>query len=120
MRAAIAQLYDRIKATPFRMDEDDMFESEVSTFVAPLRSGVLLKRGSALGSYKRYWFVLTGFSNPYPLPDPNPSPYLGLGSSSRKVNCTGFSNPYPLPDPDPSPYLGPRFVLTEGQLHWFF
>ena len=62
MPAEVLQgVYRRIKADPIRMDEDDMFESEVSTFVAPLRSGWLGKLGSRnkLGAYKKYWFVLT-------------------------------------------------------------
>jgi hypothetical protein len=38
-----------------------MFESEVATFVAPLKSGWLWKQGSrnTLGAFKKYWFVLT-------------------------------------------------------------
>jgi hypothetical protein len=55
----LVSVYRRIQAHPIRMDDDDMFEAEVSTFVAPLQSGFLLKRGSLRGDYKKYWFVLT-------------------------------------------------------------
>mmetsp|Transcript_4938 Transcript_4938/g.6389 ORF Transcript_4938/g.6389 Transcript_4938/m.6389 type:complete len:1070 (-) Transcript_4938:124-3333(-) len=56
----LTRIYQRIKADPIRMDEDDMFESEVSTFVAPLRSGWLWKKGGGhLSTSKKYWFVVT-------------------------------------------------------------
>ena len=45
-------IYQNIKSQEIRIDEDDMFESEVATFVAPLMSGWLHKqgRGKSLGS----------------------------------------------------------------------
>ena len=46
-------MYARLKACEIRMDEGDMFESEVITFVAPKLSGWLKKRsGGMIGTWK--------------------------------------------------------------------
>ncbi|CAB1113426.1 unnamed protein product [Ectocarpus sp. CCAP 1310/34] len=52
-------MYRRIKASEIRMDEGDMYESEVITFVAPKKSGWLKKKSTGyVGKWKRHWFVL--------------------------------------------------------------
>ncbi|CAM9688947.1 unnamed protein product [Chrysoparadoxa australica] len=52
-------MYTRIKTNEIRMDEGDMFESEVITFVAPKMSGWLKKKsGGLISGWKRHWFVL--------------------------------------------------------------
>lgn len=58
-RGMLEDMYGRIKNEEIRMDEGDMFESEVITFVAPTASGWLKKKGAGtFGGWKRHWFVL--------------------------------------------------------------
>eukprot|EP00612_Vaucheria_litorea_P008336 CAMPEP_0171470342 /NCGR_PEP_ID=MMETSP0946-20130122/104_1 /TAXON_ID=109269 /ORGANISM="Vaucheria litorea, Strain CCMP2940" /LENGTH=1032 /DNA_ID=CAMNT_0011999727 /DNA_START=62 /DNA_END=3160 /DNA_ORIENTATION=+ len=58
-RKMLEDMYMRIQANEIRMDEGDMFESEIITFVAPKMSGWLKKRSNRMfGAWKRHWFVL--------------------------------------------------------------
>ncbi|KAG5182159.1 hypothetical protein JKP88DRAFT_349040 [Tribonema minus] len=52
-------MYARLRQNEIRMDEGDMFESEVITFVAPKISGWLRKKSNGVfAGWKRHWFVL--------------------------------------------------------------
>lgn len=52
-------LYNSVRDDEIRMDEADMYESEVVAFMAPTKSGWLSKKtDSMLGRWKRHWFVL--------------------------------------------------------------
>ncbi|CAM9208119.1 unnamed protein product, partial [Hapterophycus canaliculatus] len=52
-------MYRRIKEAEIRMNEGDMYESVVITFVAPKKSGWLKKKSRGyVGKWKRHWFVL--------------------------------------------------------------
>ncbi|CAM9597433.1 unnamed protein product, partial [Discosporangium mesarthrocarpum] len=60
-RELLEGMFDRVKEAEIRMDEGDMFESEVITFVAPKMSGWLKKKSKGYGplaTWKRHWFVL--------------------------------------------------------------
>eukprot|EP00903_Cladosiphon_okamuranus_P016855 g15543.t2 len=58
-RELLEGMYRRVKANEIRMDEGDMYESEVITFVAPKKSGWLKKKSTGVvGKWKRHWFVL--------------------------------------------------------------
>lgn len=66
----LEDLYNRIKTNEIRMDEGDMYESQVITFIAPKMSGWLWKKSeNFMGSWRKHWFVITDnclyyFSNP--------------------------------------------------------
>ena len=52
-------LYKSVKEDEIRMDEADMYESEVVAFMAPTKSGWIFKRSdTVLSHWKRHWFVL--------------------------------------------------------------
>lgn len=52
-------LYLSVQQDEVRMEETDMYESEVVAFMAPTKSGWLHKKAdSLLGLWKRHWFVL--------------------------------------------------------------
>ena len=52
-------LYASVEANEIKMNDSDMVESEVVTFMAPARSGWLSKQGAgAFGGWKKHWFVL--------------------------------------------------------------
>ncbi|CAM9279518.1 unnamed protein product, partial [Laminaria digitata] len=58
-KALLEGMYRRVKESEIRMDEGDMYESEVITFVAPKKSGWLKKKGKGyVGKWKKHWFVL--------------------------------------------------------------
>jgi cytohesin len=57
----LVTLYNSVKENEIRMEETDMYESEVIAFMAPTKSGWLSKKTENIlefGSWKRYWFVL--------------------------------------------------------------
>jgi cytohesin len=55
----LTTLYNCVKENEIRMDETDMYESEVVAFMAPTKSGWLHKKTeSMLGHWRRHWFVL--------------------------------------------------------------
>lgn len=56
-RDQLEGMYRRIKEAEIRMDEGDMFESEVITFVAPKKCGWLKKKGTG-ASHDDMYFVL--------------------------------------------------------------
>lgn len=52
-------LYNSVRDDEIRMDEADMYESEVVAFMAPTKSGWLAKKtDSLIGHWKKHWFVL--------------------------------------------------------------
>ncbi|CAM9587992.1 unnamed protein product, partial [Phaeothamnion confervicola] len=58
-RDLLSGMYRRLRAAEIRMDEGDMFESEVITFVAPRMCGWLKKKSTGyFAGWKRHWFVL--------------------------------------------------------------
>jgi cytohesin len=60
-RELLVTLYHSVKENEIRMEETDMYESEVIAFMAPTKSGWLTKQTENLlefGMWKRYWFVL--------------------------------------------------------------
>lgn len=58
-RKLLEELYYSIKNNEIRMDDTDMYESEVIAFMAPTKSGWLEKKAeSMLPIWKRHWFVL--------------------------------------------------------------
>jgi cytohesin len=58
-REILVSLYTNIRDDEIRMDEADMYESEVVAFMAPTKSGWLSKKTESLmGHWKRHWFVL--------------------------------------------------------------
>jgi hypothetical protein len=60
-RDLLVTLYHSVKENEIRMEETDMYESEVVAFMAPTKSGWLSKKTENLlefGIWKRYWFVL--------------------------------------------------------------
>lgn len=58
-REVLEGMYQRIRLHEIRMDEGDMFESSVITFVAPKLSGWLKKKSNGVfAGWKRHWFVL--------------------------------------------------------------
>jgi cytohesin len=58
-REVLEELYRSVQQDEIRMEETDMYESEVVAFMAPTKSGWLHKKSeSLLGLWKRHWFVL--------------------------------------------------------------
>mmetsp|Transcript_14991 Transcript_14991/g.22554 ORF Transcript_14991/g.22554 Transcript_14991/m.22554 type:complete len:436 (-) Transcript_14991:7-1314(-) len=58
-REVLEKLYNSVKENEIRMDDVDMYESEVVAFMAPTKSGWLHKKTeSMLGHWRRHWFVL--------------------------------------------------------------
>jgi len=59
-REMLESLYESIGRSEIRMQEEDMYESDVVTFVAPRMSGWLHKKSDqTVKQWKRHWFVLT-------------------------------------------------------------
>ena len=58
-KEVLEKIYISVRDDEIRMDEADMYESEVVAFMAPTKSGWLSKKSeSILGHWKRHWFVL--------------------------------------------------------------
>ena len=56
-QSLLITLYDSVKNDEIRMDEADMYESEVVAFMAPTKSGWLLKKAdTVLSPWKRHWY----------------------------------------------------------------
>ena len=56
----LEQLYLEIQENEIRMNESDMYESDVVTFIAPKLAGWLHKKcENFMGSWRKHWFVLT-------------------------------------------------------------
>ena len=66
----LESLYNRIKSNEIRMSDKDQYESDVVTFMAPIKSGWVGKKSdSFIPQWKKRWFVLNDgclyyFSNP--------------------------------------------------------
>lgn len=58
-RSVLEELYTAVKNDEIKMEASDMYESEVVAFMAPTKSGWLLKKTeSVLGHWNKHWFVL--------------------------------------------------------------
>jgi uncharacterized membrane protein YgcG len=57
--AMLTSLFQRIFTNEIQMRADDLFESDVVTFMAPAKKGWLLKQGTgAFRGWKKHWFLL--------------------------------------------------------------
>lgn len=89
-QAVLSDMFNRIKTREIRMEDADLFESEVVTFIGARRAGWLQKSGSSLlSSWKKYWFVLNDhclycFASPH---DQEPRRIIPL--TSAQVNANG-------------------------------
>jgi cytohesin len=58
-RDVLEELFSAVKNDEIKMEASDMYESEVVAFMAPTKSGWLLKKTeSVLGHWNKHWFVL--------------------------------------------------------------
>lgn len=80
----LTAMFNRIRDREIRMEEADLFESEVVTFIGARHAGWLHKAGnSVFTSWKKYWFVLNDhclyyFASPH---DQHPRCIIPLASA---------------------------------------
>ena len=56
----LESIYNRIKTNEIRMNESDQYESDVVTFMNPVKSGWIIKKSfSFIPQKKKRWFVLS-------------------------------------------------------------
>jgi cytohesin len=99
-------LYNSVKENEIRMEETDMYESEVVAFMAPTKSGWLSKQTDnyllEMSLWKRYWFVLNDgclyyFTDPSDegptciIPLDNTKPLKGKGSELDLILTSSVS-----------------------------
>ena len=103
-RSLLEELYTSVKNTEIKMEAGDMYESDVVAFMAPTKSGWLLKKSEGLvGLWRKHWFVLNDgclyyFINPN---DENPrciipldNTLIGRGDGDLEVVITSASGAY--------------------------
>lgn len=84
----LKDMFKRIQSNEIRMDESDLYESEVITFIGARHAGWLQKAGAGvLAAWKKHWFVLNDhclyyFASPY---DQQPRCIVPLNSTTIRV-----------------------------------
>jgi hypothetical protein len=91
-RDYLVGLYERVQQQEIRMDEQDMWESEVVTFMAPIMSGWLSKKSDGLlGPWKTHWFVLTDGCLYYFLSPKDETPRCIIPLDNTRVNRGSYA-----------------------------